>query len=52
MRSASNGVVVFALMIFVVPQFALVVTIFGGRYNQPDAVTEDILLERIIPALR
>jgi CubicO group peptidase (beta-lactamase class C family) len=38
--------------IFVVPRFGMVVTIFGGRYDAGDFVTEDILVDHIVPSLR
>lgn len=38
--------------IFVVPQHRMVVTVLGGRYNRQHWITEDILLERIVPALQ
>jgi len=38
--------------IFVVPKFGVVVTIFGGRYDAGDYVTEDILVDHVIRSLR
>jgi CubicO group peptidase (beta-lactamase class C family) len=46
--AAGNG----GQSIFVVPQHRMVVTILGGRYHKPDWINEDILLDRIIPALK
>lgn len=37
--------------IFVLPKQRMVVTILGGRYDRTDWINEDILLERILPAL-
>lgn len=38
--------------IFVIPRLGMVVTMFGGRYDQGDYYAEDILVDHIIPALR
>jgi CubicO group peptidase (beta-lactamase class C family) len=38
--------------VFVVPALRLAVTVLGGRYNEGDFLTEAILLDHILPALR
>lgn len=47
-NAAGNG----GQNIFVVPQYGMVVTIFGGRYDRGDFVTEDILVNHVIASLR
>lgn len=47
-NAAGNG----GQNIFVVPQLGLVVTIFGGRYDAGDFLTEDILVDHVIGALQ
>ena len=48
LTAAGNG----GQNIFVVPEFGMVVTILGGRYDAGDFLTEDILLDHVIGSLR